>query len=99
MKRIMIGCAVAVSTLAFGVVGVAHANSPSNGQSPCSQWPSSPSAPSANSRQPDGFVDFSNPPASLIATVQTPGELVSFLAGQGVHGVTAGGVVASVCRP
>ena len=94
MKRFIIACAIAVSTLSFGMMGVAHADSPSNGQSNCSQWPSSPTAPSANSRQPDGFVDVNN-----FATIQTPGEVVSFLAGIGVHGVTAGGVVASVCRP
>jgi hypothetical protein len=98
MKRFIIACAVAVSTLSFGVMGVAHATSPSNGQSNCSQWPTPLSPPSANSRQPDGFVDFSSP-AGLVATVQTPGEIVSVLAGIGVHGITAGGVVASVCRP
>jgi hypothetical protein len=95
MKRIIIGCAVALSTLAFGVMGVAHADSPSNGQSPCSHWTSSSSAPSANSRQPDGYIDFSN----LVGTVQSPGELASFFATQGIHGEYAGGAVAAVCQP
>jgi hypothetical protein len=96
MKRVLAGCVLAVSTLSFGMLGVAHADSPSSGQSVCSHWSSSPSASSANSRQPDGVVDLSD----LSGTVQTPGELQSwFVQTLGLHAEYAGGQVAAVCRP
>jgi hypothetical protein len=95
MKRLLVGCALVVSTLSFGMMGVAHADSPSNGQSTCSHWTSSSSAPTANSRQPDGYVDFFN----VDATAQTPGEVASLLASYRVHGEYANGVVGAICQP